>query len=329
MAGASPTARTCGCGAMARACARSAGSSAASGSRPRARPSSSYGRSRAMTGPWARRRACWHRPRRRSRSSPATLSRRSWRSAMPTDSFSSCASRTAPRSWRASPAPCRSRRSPGARPATCSLSEPRTGRRESSISDSAAVRVFWLFLLRRRGAGTWRRGASSRRRIHRVVGQPVPDLAAAKERYAEIAADLELLAVGAHLHERAIDRSVARVHDGPVLVGQALSVHSFDQREAQHRCSPLGALALVADPVRILAGLEEDFDDGALVDAIPLGDAEPAFGLAGVLVDLFPEAHGRWLARRGGGHDRSRCDRNAHDDQLLQQRSHHTLHDPV
>ena len=84
----------------------------------------------------------------------------------------------------------------------------------------------------------------------RAVGQPVPDLAAAEQRNAEIAAHLELLAVGAQLHERAIDRAVARVHDRAVLVGQPLALHALDQREAQHRRAPLRAFALVADPVR-------------------------------------------------------------------------------
>ncbi len=37
-----------------------------------------------------------------------------------------------------------------------------------------------------------------------------------------------------------------------------------------------------------------DFDDGAFVDAVAFRDSEPAFSLAGFLVDLFPTGLWRW-----------------------------------
>jgi hypothetical protein len=88
------------------------------------------------------------------------------------------------------------------------------------------------------------------------------------------------------------------------------------------RPSLIGALTLVADPIRVLTGLEEDFGEGAFVDSVALRDLEPAFGLAGPFVDLFPEAYGRRLggAQRQGRrrdenntrqHDRS-SQRHAH-----------------
>ncbi len=52
--------------------------------------------------------------------------------------------------------------------------------------------------------------------------------------------------------------------------------HALDERQAHHRLAAIGALALVANRVLVLAGLEEDFDDGAIVDAVVLGDSEPA-----------------------------------------------------
>ena len=61
MAGGSPTASTCACRAMPRACARSAGPPAGSGSRPRARRSSSCGRSTPRTARWASSRGSWRR----------------------------------------------------------------------------------------------------------------------------------------------------------------------------------------------------------------------------------------------------------------------------
>ena len=57
-AGASSTPSTCGCPAIRRGCARSAGPPAASGSRRRARSSSCCGRSRARTARWASSRRC-------------------------------------------------------------------------------------------------------------------------------------------------------------------------------------------------------------------------------------------------------------------------------
>src|SRR6516162_8865744 len=271
---------------MARACARSVGASAANGLRPRVRPSSSCGRSKARMVPWARRRASWRRRRRRRRSSPATRNRRWWRSAMPTASFCWYGSRMAPRSWRAKERAHRSRGSPGTRPARRSPSALRPARPASSISDDRCCRrVKRLFLL-------WRGHALRRRaralRAERIVGQPVPCLGAAEQRDAEIAAHFELAAVGTEAHQRAIDRAVARVHDRPVFIGIAVAPHPLDQRQAQHRRALLRAFAPVADPILVFTGLEEDFDEIAHVNAVALRDLEPALGLAGVIVDLLP-----------------------------------------
>ena len=95
-------ASTCACRAMPRACARSTGPPAASGSRPRARPSSSCGRSRARTARWARRPQHAGAGRGAGRRSSPAIRRRRWsRSATPTASCCWCGSTTAPRSWRA------------------------------------------------------------------------------------------------------------------------------------------------------------------------------------------------------------------------------------
>src|SRR5262249_42006127 len=146
------------------------------------------------------------------------------------------------------------------------------------------------------------RGAAARRGARalggeRVVGQPVPDLALPEQRNAEIAAHLELLAVRADAHQRAIDRAVARIQDGPVLVRQSIAPHAFDHRQAEHRFASVRAFAPVARPVLVLAGLEEDFDDAAFVDPVALDDLEPALGLTGLVVDLLPQARG---GRLGG-----------------------------
>ena len=62
-----------------------------------------------------------------------------------------------------------------------------------------------LLLLLRAALG----GGPGCRRLgsERVVGQPVPDLAAAEQRNAEIAAHLELLAIRAEFHQRAVNSS--------------------------------------------------------------------------------------------------------------------------
>src|SRR5262249_47803961 len=149
-----------------------------------------------------------------------------------------------------------------------------------------------LPLLRPRGAarcGTRVPGAK------RVIGNPVPDLALPEQCDTEITAHLERLAIRTEAHQGAIDLAVARVHDRSALVRQSVSLHPPDERQALHRTSLIGALALVADPIRVLARLEEDFGEGAFVDSVALRDLEPAFGLAGSFVDLFPEAYGRRL----------------------------------
>src|SRR5262249_1153474 len=268
---------------MARACARSTGASAASGSRPRARPTSSCGRSKARTAPWARRRAFSRRRKSRSMSLPATRSRKRWRWAMPTGSFCWCASKTAPRSWRARHQARRSPRSPGTRPARRWPSAPRTARPASSISGNRCLKR--LFLLRRARALRCRARTLS---PHRTLRHPVPSLAAAEQRNAEVAAPFELVAVGTKLHQRAIDRAVARVHDRPVFIGIAVAAHPLDQRQAQHRRALLRAFAPVANPILVFARFEEDLDDIAHVDAVALRDLEPALGLAGIVVDLLP-----------------------------------------
>src|SRR4051794_35361771 len=159
------------------------------------------------------------------------------------------------------------------------------------IPKFASLRDHALLLLLRGGAlGCGPRAC--RLRSERIVGQPVPDLAAAEQRNAEIAAHLELLTIRAELHQRAVNRSIARIHDRPILVGHSVALHSLDQRQSQHRSAFLGAFALVADPVLVLAGLLEDLDDVAFVGTVALDDLEPALGLSGVLIDLLPQAYG-------------------------------------
>src|SRR5262250_3245146 len=214
----------------------------------------------------------------------------------------------APRSWRAKERARRSARSPGAPPATCSRSPRTTARPASSISDES------LLL-----------GGAFGRRRQRVVGQPVPDLASPEQRDAEISPHLELLAVRAEPHQRAIHLAVARIHDGAVLVAEPVALHVLDQREPEHRLAPLVALAPVADPglliAGLLAGLREHLDDVALVDPVALADLEPAFSLAGILVHLLPQPDRAGL----GGRQRHRANQDSEDDtradQILQRRS--------
>src|SRR3954463_6156334 len=165
-----------------------------------------------------------------------------------------------------------------------------------------------LLLLLRAALGCGPR--TCRLRSERIVGQPVPDLAAAEQRNAEIAAHLELLAIRTELHQGAVNRSIARIHDRPILVGHSVALHSLDQRQSQHRRAFLGAFALVADPILILAGPLEDLDEVAFVGTVPLDDLEPALGLPRVLIDLLPQAHGRGVGgaqrgARGGYHSDS------------------------
>src|SRR5205809_3404364 len=171
---------------------------------------------------------------------------------------------------------------------------------DSGLAPSARPGMTALFLLRRAARARCR---TCGRGVERAVGQPVPDLAAAEQRNSEIAAHLELLTIGSEAHERAIDLAVARVHDRPVLVRIAVALHPSDQRQALHRTAFVRALALVADPVWVLAGLKEDLDDLALIDAVAFLDLEPALGLTAVLVHLFPQTRS---CRLGGGNGR-RC----------------------
>src|SRR6478735_4713585 len=144
-------------------------------------------------------------------------------------------------------------------------------------------------------------GPRARRlRSERIVGQPVPDLAAAEQRNAEIAAHLELLTVRTELHQRAVNRPIARIHDRPILVGHSVPLHSLDQRQSQHRSAFLGAFALAADPILILAGPLEDLDEVAFVGTVPLDDLEPALGLPGVLIDLLHRPTAVGSAARSG-----------------------------
>ena len=100
------------------------------------------------------------------------------RSAMPTGSFSSCVSTTAPRFWHESLPMRRSARSPGARPAACLRSGRKTATPASSISDDAR-RVGPLLLLLRRALR--RRASRCWRGLQRVVRHPVPRLGAAEQ----------------------------------------------------------------------------------------------------------------------------------------------------
>src|SRR6184192_1405480 len=91
---------------------------------------------------------------------------------------------------------------------------------DSGLAPSARPGMTALFLLRRAAGARCR---TCGRGAERAVGQPVPDLAAAEQRNSEIAAHLELLTIGSEAHERAIDLAVARVHDRPVLVRNAVA----------------------------------------------------------------------------------------------------------
>ena len=101
--------------------------------------------------------------------------------------------------------------------------------------------------------------------------------------------------------------------DPPVI--EPAAPHALDQGQAQHRLAAVGAFAFVAGPILVLSRLEEDFDDGAFVDAAALGDLEPALRLAGVLVHLLPQTHGRGF---GGLKREARGAERSDDDQFLQ-----------
>src|SRR5215471_3494419 len=106
----------------------------------------------------------------------------------------------------------------------------------------------------------------------RVIGKPAPDLALPEQCDTEITAHLERLAIRTESHQGAIDLAVARVHDRSALVRRSVSLHPPDERQALHRPSLISALTLVADPIRVLTGLEEDFGEGAFVDSVALRD---------------------------------------------------------
>src|SRR4051812_49197917 len=150
----------------------------------------------------------------------------------------------------------------------------------------------------RRGFGVAAlRGARALVRVERGIGQPGPDLGFAQQRNAQIPTHRKLLAIGAQVHARAVERAVARVEDFPVLVGEPLPLHALDERDAELRGVLLLAIALRAAPARrILSGLRKHPDDLALIGPVPVRDAEPAFRLAG-RVALFPEARGGRLRR--------------------------------
>src|SRR6476619_271981 len=91
---------------------------------------------------------------------------------------------------------------------------------------SQASLLLLLLLLLRAALGC---GPRARRLVsERIVRQPVPDLAAAEQRNAEIAAHLELLTIRTELHQRAVNRPIARIHDRPILVGHSVPLHSLD-----------------------------------------------------------------------------------------------------
>src|ERR1017187_5309032 len=93
--------------------------------------------------------------------------------------------------------------------------------------------------------------------------------------------------------------------------------HALDDGQAKRRRILLVALAAGADRMRVFAGLEEHFGDGAFVNTIMLKYEKPAANPA-VLVDLRPHAGrgGFGRAQRAGI-----CNETGHDDR--QKLKHH------
>src|SRR5687768_7039626 len=63
---------------------------------------------------------------------------------------------------------------------------------------------------------------------HGAFRQTPPDLALAEQLDAEVAADHQPLPIGTQFHTGLIDRPIARIENGAVLVVAALALHALD-----------------------------------------------------------------------------------------------------
>src|SRR5260370_4617022 len=148
--------------------------------------------------------------------------------------------------------------------------------------------------------GRWRRQARRKGGIElsiTAVGQALPVLVLSQEGDAEEAPHGQVLTIGAEAHQGVPFLAIARIENGAVLIVQALPLHALDDGQAEPRRILLIAHALGTERIGRIAGLQEHFDDGALIDAIVLEDEEPRLGLAGFRIDLLPEPGGAGLLR--------------------------------
>src|SRR5262249_22209913 len=138
-----------------------------------------------------------------------------------------------------------------------------------------------------------------------------------EQRDAEIAAQIQRLTVRADLHVGVIDLAVARIEDVAVLVFElALALHVADEGEAEERLVLAIVLAFAANNV-LLARLPKHLGESALEGPVVLDDQHPDDGLA--VLDLLPQAGGRWFRRRRAGRETER--RRAADDRREKIRS--------
>src|SRR4051794_13668713 len=142
------------------------------------------------------------------------------------------------------------------------------------------------------------RGGGFRALEHAVRESP-PDLALTEQGDAEIAPNCKLLPVATQLHACAVDRTVSRVENRPILVGQPIALHAPDERDPQHGGILLFPFALRAEPLRwMLSWLREHPNDLALIDSVALGDPKPPLRITGA-IRLFPQACNTWFCCSG------------------------------
>src|ERR1035441_2346144 len=118
-----------------------------------------------------------------------------------------------------------------------------------------------------------------------------------------------------------IDLAVARIEDVAVLVDETLALHALDDGQAKRRRILLVALAAGADRMRVFAGIDEHFGDGAFVNTIMLKNEKPAADSA-FLVDLRPHAGRGRLGRAQRTGTRERGHKTGHDDRQKPQLHH-------
>jgi len=119
-----------------------------------------------------------------------------------------------------------------------------------------------------------------------------PNLAATEQGKANKAAHLEFTAAVDNFHLSAVDRASLGIEYLSCLVFVALLFETPHKRHAQHRLIAPRAGTLLALRRRIVAWRGEDFFDLALILAVDLANPNQALGLAGMLVEGFPQA--RW-----------------------------------